>query len=269
MGEKDRINEVNKALRPKINQLLEHSLYQKIKTPEHLQIFMEHHVFAVWDFMSLLTALQEKLTKTTNPWVPVGNPETRYLINEIVLAEETDVNYFGDHQSHFEMYLDAMEKSGADTGRIKDFLLQVHHGTDIFLLIAATKLPLNIKVFLKNTFEVISEEKPHKIASAFTFGREGLIPGMFTSIIENVQQNFPKEDLSLFKYYFDRHIELDGDEHGPMAFRMVEELCGNDEKKWEEVKRTAEEALDARLKLWEGIEEEISENIESKNLQTT
>lgn len=269
MGEKNGINEVNKALQPKINQLLEHSLYQKIKTPEHLQIFMEHHVFAVWDFMSLLTALQEKLTKTTNPWVPVGNPETRYLINEIVLAEETDVNYFGDHQSHFEMYLDAMEKSGADTGRIKDFLLQVHHGTDIFLLIAATKLPLNIKVFLKNTFEVISEEKSHKIASAFTFGREGLIPGMFTSIIENVQQNFPKEDLSLFKYYFDRHIELDGDEHGPMAFRMVEELCGNDEKKWEEVKRTAEEALDARLKLWEGIEEEISENIESKNLQTT
>ena len=269
MGEKNRINEVNKALQPKINQLLEHSLYQKITTPEHLQIFMEHHVFAVWDFMSLLTALQEKLTKTTNPWVPVGNPETRYLINEIVLAEETDVNYFGDHQSHFEMYLDAMEKSGADTGRIKDFLLQVHHGTDIFLLIAATKLPLNIKVFLKNTFEVISEEKPHKIASAFTFGREGLIPGMFTSIIENVQQNFPKEDLSLFKYYFDRHIELDGDEHGPMAFKMVEELCGNDEKKWEEVKHTAEEALDARLELWKGIEEEISENIESKNLQTT
>ena len=127
----------------------------------------------------------------------------------------------------------------------------------------------NIKIFLKNTFEVISEEKPHKIAAAFTFGREGLIPGMFTSIIENVQQNFQKEDLSLFKYYFDRHIELDGDEHGPMAFKMVEELCGNDEKKWEEVKRTAEEALDARLKLWEGIEEEISENIESKNLQTT
>jgi len=268
MRYENRINEVNKALQPKINQLLEHSLYQKITTPEHLQIFMEHHVFAVWDFMSLLTALQEKLTKTTNPWVPVGNPETRYLINEIVLAEETDVNSFGKHQSHFEMYLDAMEKSGADTGRIKNFLLQVTHGTDIFLLIAATKLPHNIKIFLKNTFEVITEGRSHKIASAFTFGREGLIPGMFTSIIEKVQQNFPKEDLSLFKYYFDRHIELDADEHGPMAFKMVAELCGNDDEKWQEAQQIAEEALDARLELWRGIEEEISENINSKNLQT-
>ncbi len=269
MGNKNRINEVNKALQPKINQLLEHPLYQKITTPEHLKIFMEHHVFAVWDFMCLLTALQEKLTKTTNPWVPVSNPEIRYLINEIVLAEETDVNYFGKHQSHFEMYLDAMEKSGADTGKIKDFLLQVTHGTDIFLLIAATKLPHNIKIFLKNTFEVISEGKSHKITSAFTFGREGLIPGMlFTSIIEKVQQNFPNEDLSLFKYYFDRRIELDSDEHGSMAFKMVEKLCGNDDEKWDKVRQTAEEALDARLELWKGIEEEISENIDSKNLQT-
>jgi len=268
MADKNKINEVNKALEPKVNQLLEHSLYQKITTPRHLQIFMEHHVFAVWDFMSLLTALQEKLTKTTTPWVPVGNPETRYLINEIVLAEETDVNFFGNHQSHFEMYLDAMEKSGADTGRVKDFLLQVTHGTDIFLLIAATKLPHNIKIFLKNTFEVITEGRAHKIAAAFTFGREGLIPGMFTSIIANVQKNFPDEDLSLFKYYFDRHIELDADEHGPMAFKMVAELCENDEKKWEEVQQTAEEALDARLELWKGIEEEISENINSENLQT-
>lgn len=71
---------------------------------------MEHHVFAVWDFMSLLKALQEKFTKTTTPWYPVGNPEIRYLINEIVLAEESDLNFYGKHQSHFEMYLDAIEK---------------------------------------------------------------------------------------------------------------------------------------------------------------
>ncbi|MBI6120644.1 DUF3050 domain-containing protein [Salegentibacter maritimus] len=268
MGKKNKIDEVNRALQPKVNQLLDHSLYQQITTPEHLRIFMEHHVFAVWDFMSLLTALQEKFTRTTNPWVPVGNPEIRYLINEIVLAEETDINYFGDRQSHFEMYLDAMEKSGADTKKITDFLLQVSHGTDIFLLIAATKLPHNIKIFLKNTFEVIDEGETHKIASAFTFGREGLIPSMFNSIIENVQKNFPKEDLSLFKYYFDRHIELDGDEHGPMAFKMIEELCGNDEEKWKEVYLTAEKALDARLELWKGIEKEISENIDSRKLQT-
>lgn len=251
------IKEINASLEPLTKQLIDHSLYKKINTPKQLQIFMEHHVFAVWDFMSLLTSLQEMLTKTTNPWLPVGNPETRYLINEIVLAEETDINIFGKRQSHFEMYLDAMTALGAHKLKIEEFLMQVSHGTDIFLIIATSKLPVSIKQFLKHTFEVVYSREPHKIASAFTFGREGLIPEMFSSIIEKVQQNFPEDDLSLFKYYFDRHIELDADEHGPMAFKMVEDLCGNDEGKWQEVKQTAEKSLESRLKLWDGIEAEI------------
>lgn len=251
------IKEINASLEPLTNHLINHSLYKKINTPEQLQIFMEHHVFAVWDFMSLLTSLQEILTKTTNPWLPVGDPETRYLINEIVLAEETDINTDGKRQSHFEMYLDAMIAAGANKKKIEDLLMQVTHGTDIFLVIATSKLPISIKQFLKNTFEVIYSRESHKIASAFTFGREGLIPDMFSSIIEKVQNNFPEEDLTLFKHYFDRHIELDGNEHGHMAFKMVEDLCGNDDEKWEEVKHTAEKSLKSRLQLWDGIEAEI------------
>jgi len=257
------IKEINESLEPLTSKLINHTLYKKINTPEQLQIFMEHHVFAVWDFMSLLTALQEILTKTTNPWLPVGDPETRYLINEIVLAEETDINIYGKRQSHFEMYLDAMTAAGADRSKMEDFLLQVTHGTDIFLIIATTKLPISIKQFLKHTFEVVYSKEPHKIASAFTFGREGLIPDMFSAIIEKVQKNFPEDDLSLFKYYFDRHIELDGDEHGPMAFKMVEDLCGNDKRKWEEVKQTAEKSLKSRLELWDGIEAEIESKSEA------
>ena len=251
------VKEINEGLEPLTRQLIDHPLYRKINTPEQLQVFMEHHVFAVWDFMSLLTALQEILTKTTNPWLPVGDPETRYLINEIVLAEETDININGERQSHFEMYLDAMSAAGANRSKIEDLLMQVTHGTDIFLVIATSKLPVSIKQFLKYTFEVVYSREPHKIASAFTFGREGLIPNMFSSIIEKVQKNFPEDDLSHFKYYFDRHIELDGDEHGPMAFKMVADLCGNDERKWQEVKETAERSLESRLKLWDGIEAEI------------
>ncbi|MDT0675105.1 DUF3050 domain-containing protein [Autumnicola musiva] len=253
------IQEINENLKPQREQLLNHSLYEKISTPQQLQIFMEHHVFAVWDFMSLLTALQQRFTRTTNPWIPVGDPDVRYLINEIVLAEETDINLEGKHQSHFEMYLDAMTSAGADTRRIKDFLLQVTHGTDIFLIIAAIKLPVSIKQFLKNTFNVISEGKPHNIAAAFTFGREGLIPDMFSSIITNIQKKFPDKDLEQFKYYFDRHIELDGDEHGPMAFKMVEKLCGRDVDKWAQAKNTAEKSLLSRIELWNGIEKEIEE----------
>ncbi|MUP44591.1 DUF3050 domain-containing protein [Gramella sp. BOM4] len=251
------IKEINESLKPLTNQLINHSLYNKIQTPEHLQIFMEHHVYAVWDFMSLLTALQQRLTRIANPWLPVGDPEIRYLINEIVLAEETDINIDGKRQSHFEMYLDAMDAAKADKTKVEDFLLQVNHGTDIFLIIAACKLPISIKQFLKTTFEVVYSNEAHRIASAFTFGREGLIPDMFASIIGNVQKNFPEDDLSLFKYYFDRHIELDGDEHGPMAFKMVADLCGSDKTKWQEVQETAEKALKSRLKLWDGIEAEI------------
>jgi len=253
------IKEINGSLEPLTNQLITHPLYQKINTPEQLQIFMEHHVFAVWDFMSLLTALQEILTKTTNPWYPVGDPETRYLINEIVLAEETDINIHGKRQSHFEMYLEAMTAAEANKKKIEDLLMQVTHGTDIFLIIATSNIPVSIKQFLKHTFEVVYSREPHQIASAFTFGREGLIPDMFSAIIGKIQKNFPEDDLSLFKYYFDRHIELDADEHGPMAFKMVSDLCGKDEKKWNEVKHTAEKSLKSRLKLWDGIQAEIEE----------
>ncbi|WP_026837324.1 DUF3050 domain-containing protein [Gillisia sp. JM1] len=255
------IQEINAALKPQTDELLSHPLYSKIKTPEHLRCFMEHHVFAVWDFMSLLKALQVNLTRTTTPWVPVGNPELRYLINEIVLAEETDLNAFGKRQSHFEMYLDAMSKSGASRVKIEDFISQVTHGTDIYLVIAASDLPRSIKQFLKFTFEIISEGQPHKIAAAFTFGREGLIPAMFTSIIKNIQQQFPEEDLKLFKYYFDRHIELDADEHGPMAFQMVEELCEKDPTKIAEVREVAQKALESRIELWNGILEEIETGV--------
>ena len=229
------IRTVEERIQPLQEKLQNHSLYGKITTTEQLQIFMQHHVFAVWDFMSLLKSLQHKLTKTETPWLPIGCPETRYLINEIVLAEETDLNMQGERQSHFEMYLDAMKKSHASTEAIDKFLKHIEHGTDIFLVIAISELPQSVKEFLKFTFEVIAEDKPHKTAAAFTFGRENLIPMMFNSIIEKIQTQFPEEDLTLFKYYFDRHIELDADEHGPMALTMIEKLCGDDAEKWKEV----------------------------------
>ncbi len=72
-----------------------------------------------------------------------------------------------------------------------------------------------------------------------------------------MQKNFPEEDLSLFKYYFDRHIELDQDEHGPLAYKMVSDLCEKDLDKWEAAKQTAEASLKSRLELWDGIEAEI------------
>ncbi|MGB5941674.1 MAG: DUF3050 domain-containing protein [Leeuwenhoekiella sp.] len=252
------INQLQARLTPYQERCANHPLYQAITTPEHLRCFMEYHVFAVWDFMSLLKTLQTQMTNTTTPWFPKGDPKVRHLINEIVLAEETDINLEGLRQSHFEMYLEAMNESGASTEAIDNFLKHIIHGTDIFLVIAVSEIPECVKNFLRFTFELITEGQPHKIAAAFTFGREDLIPDMFSAIIGNIQKNFPNEDLTKFKYYFDRHIELDGDEHGPLALQMIKSLCGNDSKKWQEAEETAIEALRMRNSLWNGIYEEIA-----------
>lgn len=238
-------------------QLLEHSLYEKVQTLEDLHCFLESHVFAVWDFMSLLKALQQKLTCTTTPWYATPNAEVRYLINEIVLGEESDLTLDGKRLSHFEMYHQAMKACGADTSGIDKLLADIAELRNIFVAIKKSNLHPNIKDFLDFTFRTIDEGKTHKIAAAFTFGREDLIPAMFTEILRNFQQNFPETDLRELIYYFERHIELDADEHGPMAMQMISELCGDDAHKWQEVEEISILALEKRIGLWNAIEEKI------------
>ncbi len=250
---------INQNIQEYKNQLLTHSLYEKVKTIDDLHCFLENHIYAVWDFMSLLKALQSKLTCTSTPWLPIGNPEMRYLINEIVVAEETDLALDGSRQSHFEMYLDAMQECGAKTQDITAFIENVKATQNIFVSIKQSNLHPNVKSFLDFTFRVIEEGKAHNIAAAFTFGREDLIPSMFTEILKNFQINFPETDLSKLIYYFERHIELDADEHGPMAMQMISELCGTNETKWKEVEEVSKQALEKRIGLWDAIKEQITQ----------
>jgi hypothetical protein len=256
------IQNINNSIDPQKKILLQHPLYAKVKTIEDLQSFLENHVFAVWDFMSLLKALQSKLTCTTTPWFATANPETRYLINEIVLAEESDLTLDGRRQSHYEMYIEAMHDCGASTLEIENFLAEINSLQNIFVAIKTSNLHPNIKAFLDFTFRVIEQGQPHEIAAAFTFGREDLIPSMFTAILKNFEANFPDTDLSKLIYYFERHIELDADEHGPMAMKMISELCGEDAQKWTEVEEISVMALDKRIGLWNAIEETITMKIE-------
>ena len=85
------VEKINNSISNHRKELLNHSLYSNIKTIDDLRDFVEIHIFAVWDFMSLLKSLQTKLTCVSTPWLPNGNSQTAYLINEIVLAEETDI----------------------------------------------------------------------------------------------------------------------------------------------------------------------------------
>jgi hypothetical protein len=157
------IQTINNNIQDYKNQLLTHTLYEKVKTIDDLHCFLENHIYAVWDFMSLLKALQNKLTCTSTPWLPIGNPEIRYLINEIVVAEETDLALDGSRQSHFEMYLDAMQQCGANIIPVVNFLENVKSTQNIFVSIKQSDLHSNVKAFLDFTFRVIEEENHIKL----------------------------------------------------------------------------------------------------------
>lgn len=252
------IHFIEKELEPLRVQLNNHKLYSALQNINDIKIFMEQHVFAVWDFMSLLKSLQNHLTTTSLPWTPAKNAPTARFINEIVLGEESDVNELGEPKSHFEMYLDAMKQIGANTTQIETFVNQIANGTSINDAAKNNQIHPETLKFINYSFKVIGSNKPHAIASAFTFGREDVIPDMFFQIINQSQTKH--DSYSKLTYYLKRHIELDGDEHGPLSLKMIEELCGNDSTKWEETLYVAKEALGYRLALWDSIEQLINKH---------
>ncbi|VAW51308.1 PROBABLE REMNANT OF A TRANSPOSASE GENE PROTEIN [hydrothermal vent metagenome] len=241
------------------NDLLKHRLYQNINSIEDIQVFMGSHVFAVWDFMSLLKSLQIELTTTSTPWVPKGRPLLSRFINEIVLAEESDLNECKVPMSHFEMYIDAMDEVGADTFKI-DKLVNYFEMNNKYSDIDENIFPSKAsKEFTDFTFQVIATKKPHLIAACFTFGRENLIPDMFIEIVKKLNKA-SSEKFSKLVYYLDRHIEIDSGEHGPMATNMIKVLCGDDDKKWKECVQVSKDALTKRIRLWDSIVESIEVN---------
>jgi hypothetical protein len=246
------IQQLKIAIEPSRAKLLAHPVYHQIQTLTELQKFAEVHVFAVWDFMSLLKSLQQKLTCVQTPWVPVGSANTRYLINEIVLGEESDVDAFDNRISHFELYQQAMHQMGASTIAIEGLMLALKSGTSIEAAIQQLNCADSVKDFLNFTFKIVNHAPAHVQAAVFTFGREDLIPDMFTRLLEKLVAEAP-EKVFIFKYYIERHIEVDGGHHSHLALEMVSELCGEDDAKWQEAEEASIEALQIRAKLWNAV----------------
>lgn len=228
--------------------LSNHSLYQKIKTVSDLQVFMETHIFAVWDFMTLLKRLQNDITCVAIPWNPSPYPKNVVrLINEIVLGEESDKDREGFACDHFTLYLRAMNDLGADSSRLINF------SQDLNFDKWTTKAERD---FVSFNLDLAIKGKIHEVAAAFFFGREKLIPDMFTSILSDLSKNLDEAAQTNFpnlRYYLERHIEIDGGEHSHQAQDCLESLCGNDEMKWEEARLAGVQSLILRSALWDEV----------------
>lgn len=240
-------------------QIVDHPVYHQIEDLDDLHVFMKYHVYAVWDFMSLLKSLQQHLTCTTTPWMPKGKADTRFLINEIVLGEESDVDAQGNRVSHFELYLNAMYQAGGSTEPIQTFLHFLQSGHTIEEALGLARVPSAAASFIAFTFSLIDAGRPHELAAAFTFGREDLIPDMFHSIVHDLDQRFP-DSISTFRYYLERHIEVDGDHHSHLAMEMTVQCCGDDSHKWKEATDVSIASLQKRIQLWDAVLAEIREN---------
>jgi hypothetical protein len=142
-----------------------------------------------------------------------------------------------------------MKECGASTQTIDLLVASVASGGDYWSVIET--LPTPVKNFVKTTLNIALYGEDYEVAAAFTIGRENLIPSMFIEFVEKVSSAHP-EEMDTLLHYFQRHIDVDGDDHGPLALKMLLRLCDNDSTKIARVIQIAEQVLASRLQLWDG-----------------
>ncbi|MEX0173942.1 DUF3050 domain-containing protein [Streptomyces sp. LMG1-1-1.1] len=255
-GTNPAIETLKGAIEPARRKVLSHPIYHQLDSVDAVVTFMEHHVFAVWDFMSLLKSLQRQLTCVEVPWLPSASTGSRRLINDIVLVEESDELGEG-FISHFELYVDGMRQAGADTTRIDAFIGLLRAGRPVPAALDEAGVPRSVAEFVGTTWDFIDHAPVHCQAAAFAFGREDLIPDMFDQV---AALDAGHGTLSTFVDYLRRHIQVDAEEHTPMAMQMLADLCGDDAAKWAACEDTIDRALAARTRLWDGISDAITAN---------
>ena len=254
--EEDYIKQIDSALSTLRNKLKTHPMYSEMKLEENVITFMNTHVFCVWDFMNLVKRLQIYFTSVQVPWRPTLDVQKRFLrrlTNEIVLEEETD-ELDGKFISHFSYYIDSIRQvqGGVISDKLTRFIEDISNEEISYNdIVNREYLPNGVRKFLQSTANTAVHENIIIVAAAFTFGREVMLPEIFTSILkESGIANQPR--LSMFVNYLDRHIELDGDYHGYLSKKMVLKLVSN-QAEWDLVIETAKMALESRLALWDDI----------------
>jgi hypothetical protein len=244
--------------------LKSHSLYGALTNWDSVRIFMEYHVFAVWDFMSLLKSLQSSLCSSHVPWFPPALPKAARLINQIVLDEETDIAPDGSIKSHFQLYLAAMEEMKCRTTPILEFVSSIREKP--YLLpkeskvkeeVLSRKIPHAAYEFVKTNFSLL--EEPLAVRAAIFFhAREDIIPQMFIGILDQLPMTHQDFSCDLFKDYLKRHITTDHEVHAPLAKELLSDLIGSDDEQLRKAQRGVKKALQARIALWDDVKRELS-----------
>ena len=256
----DNLEIVNEQLAPLIQKIKNHSLYTAINSIENLRIFMEHHIFAVWDFICLLKELYNRLVTTRAPWFPPKDPYSAHLISRILVEEENDHTPDGQaYCSHFELYFQAMQALQANTQPIGFFLNRLKQGDILIAAMESAELSVAIQQFVLTTFSFFDKDT-RILAAAFVYGREAITTAMFTPLVQQLQHAIHESQQASIQpllYYLNRHIELDHHEHFPQALKILHHLAGEDEKKWREIALHARLALQSRLDFLTNIQEKI------------
>jgi len=246
------------ALEPLYSRLRAHKIYGLLADADTVRLFMKTHIFAVWDFQSLLKSLQNHFTCVRVPWVPSADTVSRRLVNEIVLGEESDIDPQGGFASHYEIYLRAMEECGASTSPIREFVNQVEKGESVDKGLAGPEIPKGVKGFVSKTMEIVESEGAHKIAASFAYGREEAVPLMFLELVRQLSKQ-ADGSWGTFLFYLERHIGLDSEEHGPQAKQLVMRACQGKPELWNEALEAAKQSLEARLELWDQFVEQLQD----------
>jgi hypothetical protein len=225
----------------------QHPLFETLNSTDRLAAFAEIHVFAVWDFMALLHSVRLGICPGETLWQPPAHSKSARLLHEILLEEECGISINGEPLSHFESYLLAMRGMGASPQRVLGFLADLRDGAPA-LEALANHASAPARAFVEATLAVTQSNLAERIA-VLCVGRERLIPEMFPVLEASIPSLSETGDLAAFRFYLERHIEVDGEAHGPATADLVGIHARGNAK----AARAAVGALEARVALWDGI----------------
>ncbi|ODU33486.1 MAG: mangotoxin biosynthesis-involved protein MgoB [Lysobacterales bacterium 69-70] len=236
--------------------LQHHRVFGMVRDLDDLRLFMRWHVFAVWDFMSLVKRLQMDLTCVSLPWMPPRHPKAARLVNEIVLGEESDETLSDGHTSHYDLYLEAMREVGVEPLEVNRFLNELRNGRGVSEALQSAQAPTAVADFVRATLLTAETGSTYEVLGSFFYGRENVIPTMFSALL--AEWAIDEASVPTFVYYLKRHIELDGDAHGPAAEAIIDELVADDLERRLAVVRAAVAAVRARIALWDALADALA-----------